>query len=91
MVLGCFGVGCGLSYQGGMGSIRWFGGVASSPSSASPLGEEQRSLGRVAHCNRHKGENATIGVVFDGFVLVQWIAPMAAAMVLLMVLHAVNI
>jgi hypothetical protein len=63
----CLGVGCGLSYQGGMGWILWFGGVSSSPSSASALGEGQRSLGQVAHCNCHKGENATIGVVLDGY------------------------
>jgi hypothetical protein len=86
------GVGCGLSYQGGTGRIQWFKGVASRcrPLSVSALGEGQRSLGRVAHCDCQKGENATIGVVLYGFVLVQWIASMAATVVLLMVLHAVD-
>jgi hypothetical protein len=40
--------------------------------------------------DRGEGENRTNGVVFDGFLLVQWMASMVAA-ILFVVPHAVAI
>jgi hypothetical protein len=57
------------------------GSEASQPHLRSALAQHERTAiaTRVAHCDRCEGVKETIGMVFDRFLLVQWMESMAAA------------